>query len=85
MKPESAYHPSLGRRLFTVVKSDGVAYLSIQLDGTKRKRWATVTPAQAMGTSKEPIELISNIMDEVVKQDLDMEGCVAYRNQLLQL
>ena len=85
MKPESVYHPSLGRRLFTVVKSDGSAHLSIQLDGTKRKRWATVTPVQATGTSKEPIERISGIMGEVATQDLDMAGCVNYRNHLLQL
>ena len=85
MKPESVYHPSLGRRLFTVVKSDGSAYMSIQLDGTARKRWATVTPVQASGTGKEPIELISHIMGEVVAKDLDMAGCVEYRKQLLQL
>ena len=85
VKPESAYHPSLGHRLFVVVKSDGTSYLSIQLDGTKRKRWATVTPVQAMVTSKQPVELVALIMDAVVAKDLDMEGCVAFRKELLRL
>ena len=85
VKPESAYHPSLGHRLFVVVKSDGTAYLSIQLDGAKRKRWATVTPAQATLTSKQPVELVARIMDEVVANDLDMPGCVAFRKELLGL